>query len=113
MASVFANIRKENPDESIDQQTWSGLIGEISGLRRIDTVEGIHPLTKSKILIRLIGAEMIQDGARVGLFFWQDGEICVDGPYSMFPMAQRIAQALGARVVDDSGDELLEVPDDN
>ena len=63
--------------------------------------------------IRVNGAEMIQDGARVGLFVWQDGEICVDGPYSMFQMAQHIAQALGARIVDDCGDELVKVPDDD
>ena len=64
--------------------------------------------------IQVNGAELIRDGSRVGLFVWQNGKICVDGPYSMFPMAQRIARALGARVFDDdTGDELLEVPDED
>ena len=114
MAYGFASIRKQKfPEERLDQQAWFRLIGEIPQLRRVDTIEGIHPLTKSKILIRVNGAEMIQDGARVGLFVWQDGQICVDGPHSMFPMAQRIAQALGAQVVDECGEELLKVPDED
>jgi hypothetical protein len=114
MSYGFASIRKEQfPQQRLDQQAWFRLIGEIPELRRVDTLEAIHPLTKSKMLFRVNGAEMIQGGARVGLFVWQDGEIRVDGPYSMFPVAQRIAQALGAQVVDDCGEELLEVPDDD
>ena len=114
MSCGFAAIRKEKfPDELLDQQRWFSLISEIPELRRVDTVEGRNPLTKGKMLIPVNGAELIRDGARVGLFVWQRGKICVDGPYSMFPMAQRIAQALEARVFDDdTGEELLEVPDD-
>jgi hypothetical protein len=114
MSYGFASIRKEKfPDELLDQQNWFQVVGEIPELRRVDTVEAIHPLTKSKMLMRVCGAELVKDRVRVGLFVWQNGEIFVDGPYSMFPMAQRIAQAMGARVVDDCGDELLKAPDDD
>ena len=114
MAHGFAFIRKEKfPDELLDRQRWLGLINEIPELRLVETVEGINPLTRSKMIMRVDGAELICQGTRVGLFVWRNGEIAVDGLYSMFPMAQRIAQELGARVVDDAGDELLNVPDDD
>ncbi len=114
MSYGFASIHPENfPDDRLDQQWWFALIATLPELRRIDSLEVVIPFLGGKVRVRVDGAELIRDGSRVGLFVWQNGKICVDGPYSMFPMAQRIAQALGARVFDDdSGEELLEVPDD-
>jgi hypothetical protein len=114
MSYGFASIHPEKfPDDRLDQQQWFGLIGTIPELRRVDSIELVIPFLGGKVQMRVDGAELIRDGSRVGLFVWQNGKICVDGPHSMFPMAQRIAQALGAHVFDDdTGEELLEVPND-
>jgi hypothetical protein len=46
----------------------------------------------------------------VGCFIWDNGQIYVDGPYSMFPLAKAIAEILDANVYDDCGDEIVEMP---
>ncbi len=56
---------------------------------------------------------MVQDGVAVGFFIFEQGQIYVDGPYSMFDLANCIADILDAKVFDDAGDELVEVPHDD
>jgi hypothetical protein len=105
----FATIRKDGfPDEHLDQERWRSLIGEFPELRRIDSISvaGERHATPDS-------AEVVDDaGQRVGFFVWDQGQIYVDGPYSMFPFAKCIADILDAFVIDDSGDEMVEVPED-
>ena len=105
----FAAIRKPGfPGEHLDRVRWRSLIGEFPELRRIEsmTVGGrIYPIPDS--------AEVIDgDGNPTGVFVWESGQIYVDGPYSMIQLARGIAEILDAYVVDDAGDEIMAVPDD-
>jgi hypothetical protein len=105
----FATIRKDGfPKEWLDQQRWRSLIGEFPELKRIETIS-IGPQT------HLVpeSAEMVDEaGQRIGVFLWENGQIYVDGPFSMFPLAKGIAEILDAYVFNDAGDEMLEVPED-
>ena len=105
----FAAIRKDGfPDEQLDRKRWLALIGEFTELRRVDT------LTVGSERYDYSGsAELLRNGERVGMFIWERGQVCVDGPYSMFTLAQTIAEILDARVFDVAGDEMLEVPADD
>ena len=102
----FATIRKDSfPKEALDRQRWRSLIGEFPELRRLEFLKigsESYPAPDS--------AELIKDGEVVGLFVWENGQIYVDGPYSMFPLAKGIAEILDARVFDDTGEEMLETP---
>lgn len=105
----FAAIRMPGyPGEHLDRVRWRSLIGEFPELRRIDSMtigDRIYPVPDS--------AEMIDgDGNWTGVFVWQGGQIYVDGPHSMLPLARGIAEILDAYVVDDAGDEIMEISDD-
>lgn len=105
----FATIRKEEfPDEHLDCERWRSLIGEFPELRRVDVLtlaSSVYDVPDS--------AELLDEaGGRVGMFIWENGQIYVDGPYSMFPLAKCIADILDAYVFDDAGDEMVEVPED-
>ena len=103
----FATIRKEEfPNQQLDRVRWRSLIGEFPELRRIDFLDlfdGRYQVPDS--------AELIENGQKVGLFLWENGQIYVDGPYSMFPLAKSIAEILDARVFDSYGDEMIEAPE--
>ena len=105
----FASIRKDGfPDERLDQQRWRSLIGEFPELRKTESLT-----VGTEKFIAPDSAELVDDaGLRVGVFIWENGQIFVDGPYSMFPLAKGIAEILDAYVFDDSGDEMVEVPED-
>ncbi len=96
----FATIRKDNfPREHLDRIRWIALIGEFHELRPIDpmVVDGSHyDITGS--------AEWTGEDGSPGMFIYEAGQIYVDGPNSMFPLAQCIAD------IDDAGDEMLEPP---
>ncbi|PWU19004.1 MAG: hypothetical protein C5B50_07615 [Verrucomicrobia bacterium] len=104
----FAVIRKEGfPKESLDRDRWRSLITEFPELKRIDSVElggQPYPVPDS--------AELLEEGKVVGGFIWEKGQIYVDGPRSMFPLAKGIAEILEAGVFDKYGDEIIELPED-
>jgi hypothetical protein len=106
----FATIRKQDfPNDPLDQVRWRSLIGEFPELRRIDslTLGGQEYATPDS-------AELIDEtGKPIGLFVWENGQIYVDGPYSVFPLAKGIAEILEACVFDDAGDEMVEAPEDH
>lgn len=106
----FASIRKESfPEELIDKAQWLTLIAQIPELRLIHVRHLRDPFTGQPFLLRSDAtAELIQHGKSVGVFAWAEGEIWVDGTFSMLDLARRIADALGAGVVDDHGEELLD-----
>jgi hypothetical protein len=80
----FATIRKEGfPKQRLDQQRWRSLIGEFPELRRIQFIA-----VGSERVAAPDSAELIEDGAAVGAFIWDNGQIYVDGPYSIFPLAK-------------------------
>ena len=86
----------------------SSLIGEFPELRRIDSLS-----VGSRVLRIPDSAELVDEsGKAIGVFVWENGQIYVDGPYSMFSVAKCIADILDAYVFDDAGDELMEVPDE-
>src|SRR5262245_33463674 len=100
----FATIRKDSfPNESLDRDRWRRLIGEFPELRGLDRLNG-YEVPDS--------AQWIEHGKVAGAFIWEKGQIYVDGPYSMFALAKRIADVLDARVIDDLGDEMLEAPEE-
>lgn len=102
----FATIRKESfPQDWLDQQRWRSLIGEFPELRHMEFLS-----VGSERIPAPDSAELVEDGTAVGAFIWADGQIYVDGPYSMFPLAKGIADILDASVYDDVGDEILEMP---
>jgi hypothetical protein len=104
----FATIRKEGfPKEWLDQQRWHSLIGEFPELRRIDFL-----IIGSERIPTPDSAELIEHGTVVGAFIWDNGQIYIDGPYSMFPLAKGIADILDASVYDDVGDEIFEMPEE-
>src|SRR5688500_11491179 len=95
----FATIRNDDfPRKWLDRQRWSSLIGEFPELRRIEFLE-----LGSKTYPAPDSAEFLEDGKVVGRFIWENGQIYVDGPYSMFPLAKGIAEILDAAVFDDTG----------
>ena len=103
----FATIRKEGfPNQQLDRVRWRSLIGEFPELRRIDFLDlydGRYEVPDS--------AELIENGKKVGLFLWENGQIYVDGPYSMFALAKGIAGILDAKVFDSYGDEMIVAPE--
>jgi hypothetical protein len=102
----FATIRKDGfPKVALDRQRWRSLIGELPELRRLEFLtvgSERYPAPDS--------AELVEDGKVIGNFIWENGQIYVDGPYSMFPLAKGIADILDAYVFDDTGEEMLETP---
>ena len=102
----FATIRKEGfPKQWLDQKRWRSLIGEFPELRCV----GFLAVGPDRIPTP-DSAELMEHGAVVGAFIWDNGQIYVDGPYSMFPLAKIIADILDASVYDDVGDEMIEMP---
>jgi hypothetical protein len=105
----FATIRKEEfPKQRLDQQRWRSLIGEFPELRRLEFVS-----VGSRQIATPDSAELLDGDQVVGSFIWESGQIYVDGPYSMFPLAKCIADILDAGVYDDAGDEILDVPEES
>jgi hypothetical protein len=102
----FASIRKEGfPKQRLDQQRWRSLIGEFPELRRIEFLtSGADRIPAPD------SAELMAEGEVVGAFIWDNGQIYVDGPYSMFPLAKGIADILDVGIYDECGDEMLESP---
>lgn len=104
----FAAIRKEDfPRERLDQQRWRSLIGEFPELRRKEFV-----LVGSQQMATPDSAELVDGNQIIGSFIWDNGQIYVDGPYSMFPLAKCIADILDAGVYDDAGDEIFDLPEE-
>jgi hypothetical protein len=102
----FATIRKDGfPKQRLDQQRWRSLIGEFPELRPMEFLT-----VGSDRIPAPDSAELLEDGDVVGVFIWDGGQIYVDGPYSMFPLAKGIADILDGGVYDDAGDEMLEMP---
>jgi hypothetical protein len=100
----FATIRKDDfPKHWLDQQRWRSLIGEFPELRRMEFLAVDSERIPDS-------AELLENGEVVGAFIWDNGQIWVDGPYSMFPLAKGIAEILDASVYDDVGDEMVEAP---
>jgi hypothetical protein len=105
----FATIRKEGfPEEWLDQQRWRTLIGEFPELRPMEFLAAGSDYAPTPD-----SAELIENGQTIGAFIWENGQIYVDGPYSMFPLAKCIADILDASVYDDAGDEMFETPADD
>jgi hypothetical protein len=100
----FAVIRKPRfPEESLDVNKWRRFIRDTRELRPLDSLMILgqkHPIAD--------GAELIEEGNRVGVFVWEQGQIYVDGPNSMIPIANAIAKALDANLYDDSGEPMIE-----
>jgi hypothetical protein len=104
----FATIRKDDfPKEWLDRDRWRSLIGEFPELRRKD-----HMLIGGERYEVPDSAEFLENGEVVGAFIWENGQIYVDGPGSMFSLAKAIADILDARVLDDDGNEMLEPPEE-
>ena len=102
----FATIRKDGfPKERLDQQRWHSLIGEFPELRRMEFLTA-----GSERIPAPDSAHLVEDGKVTGAFIWDNGQIYVDGPHSMFPLAKGIAEILDASVYDDAGDEIVEIP---
>ena len=104
----FATIRKDGfPKESLDRERWRSLIGEFPELRRMEFLNvGTERYRVPD------SAELVEDGTAIGAFIWEKGQIYVDGPYSMFPLAKGIADILDAGVFDDEGNEMLQQPEE-
>lgn len=104
----FATIRKDGfPTESLDRDRWRSLIGEFPELRRINSLR-----VGSQQYAVPDSADYLENGAVVGSFIWESGQIYVDGPASMFSLAKGIAEILEARIFDNAGDEMLEPPEE-
>jgi len=82
----FATIRKEGfPKRQLDQQRWRSLVGEFPELRRMDFLA-----VGSERIPAPDSAELVEDDRVVGAFIWDNGQVYVDGPYTMFPLAKGI-----------------------
>jgi hypothetical protein len=96
------------PDTRLDYAAWLAFRQSQPGFRPVEQLRLINPFTKEPFVVPSPGsADVIQDGTMHGRFIWEDGRILLDGdPDVLTPLARLCADALGAELQDEDGDDL-------